>query len=234
MRLDKYLAHAGLGTRKEVKKWIRNGHVNVNDIVIKKDDYKVNEDRDVICFDDEVITYQKYYYLMLNKPSGYVSATVDDRNATVLDLIKEDYAFLLFPVGRLDIDTEGLLLLTNDGGFAHDMLSPKKHVDKTYYVELEKPYSIDDVHRLEVGIKINEEEICLPAKVEYITNTSMYLTIQEGKFHQVKRMAHAIDNEVTYLKRVRMGSLQLDETLPIGSYRTLSEKELASLKGVKK
>lgn len=233
MRLDKFLAHAGLGTRKEVKKWIRKGFVLVNDEIVKKDDYKVNEDQDIVCFDGEVITYQQFYYLMLNKPSGYVSATIDDRNATVLDLIEEDYACMLFPVGRLDIDTEGLLLLTNDGVLAHDLLSPKKHVDKTYYVQLSKPYSKDDIYDLETGIALNDEEICLPAKVECIDDRSMYLTIQEGKFHQVKRMAHAINNEVIYLKRICMGALQLDESLPLGAYRALNDEEIRNLKGVK-
>lgn len=234
MRLDKFLAHSNIGTRKEVKKIIRSGRVKVNDKIIKNDDYKINEDKDSIYLDGELISYQQFYYVMLNKPQGYVSATIDDRYPTVLDCIYEDYAFDLFPVGRLDIDTEGLLLLTNDGGLAHDLLSPKKHVDKVYYVELEKTYSQKDIEKLEKGIAINDEEVCKEAKVDRIDESRMFLTIQEGKFHQVKRMMHAIENEVTFLKRVQMGSLKLDETLSVGEYRELSEEEITLLKGESK
>lgn len=234
MRLDKFLAHSNIGTRKEVKKIIRSGRVKVNDNIIKNDDYKINEDKDSIYLDGELISYQQFYYVMLNKPQGYVSATIDDRYPTVLDCIYEDYAFDLFPVGRLDIDTEGLLLLTNDGGLAHDLLSPKKHVDKVYYVELEKTYSQKDIEKLEKGIAINDEEVCKEAKVDRIDESRMFLTIQEGKFHQVKRMMHAIENEVTFLKRVQMGSLKLDETLSVGEYRELSEEEITLLKGESK
>lgn len=234
MRLDKFLAHSNIGTRKEVKKIIRSGRIKVNDKIIKNDDYKINEDKDSIYLDGELISYQQFYYVMLNKPQGYVSATIDDRYPTVLDCIYEDYAFDLFPVGRLDIDTEGLLLLTNDGGLAHDLLSPKKHVDKVYYVELEKTYSQKDIEKLEKGIAINDEEVCKEAKVDRIDESRMFLTIQEGKFHQVKRMMHAIENEVTFLKRVQMGSLKLDETLSVGEYRELSEEEITLLKGESK
>lgn len=233
MRLDKYLAHANFGTRKEVKKMIRSGLVEVNDAIIKKDDYKIDETKDIVKLDGEIVSYQEFYYVMLNKPDGYVSATIDDRYPTVLDLIYEDFAFDLFPVGRLDMDTEGLLLLTNDGALSHDLLSPKKHVDKTYYVELEKAYTEEDIQALESGIALNEEEVCKEAKVQRINDTCMYLTIQEGKYHQVKRMAHAIQNEVIYLKRVRMGTLELDESLALGEYRMLSEAEVESLKGEK-
>lgn len=231
MRLDKYLAHAGVGTRKEVKKLIRSKAVTVNGEVVRNDDYKIDETRDEVFVYDEPIFYQEFYYVMLNKPAGYISATMDDREPTVLDLIYEDFAYSLFPVGRLDKDTEGLLLLTNDGALAHNLLSPKKHVDKEYYVELSKEYSDEDVLKLESGIILNEEEICKEAKVERIDDTSMYLTIQEGKFHQVKRMMHAISNEVFYLKRIRMGTLVLDESLYLGEYRMLNAEEIALLKG---
>lgn len=231
MRLDKYLAHAGVGTRKEVKKLIRSKAVTVNGEVVRNDDYKIDETSDEVFVYDEPIFYQEFYYVMLNKPAGYISATMDDRDPTVLDLIYEDYAYSLFPVGRLDKDTEGLLLLTNDGALAHNLLSPKKHVDKEYYVELSKEYSDEDVLKLESRIILNEEEICKEAKVERIDDISMYLTIQEGKFHQVKRMMHAISNEVFYLKRIRMGTLVLDESLDLGEYRMLSAEEIASLKG---
>lgn len=233
MRLDKFLAHANYGTRREVKKIIRSGWVSVNDQIIRNDDFKIDEIKDVICVDNEQVIYQQFYYIMLNKPNGYVSATIDDRYPTVLDLIDEDYALDLFPVGRLDLDTEGLLLLTNDGSLSHDLLSPKKHVDKEYYVELEKDFNDQDIKTLEAGVAINDQEVCKEAKVKRIDNNKMMLIIQEGKYHQVKRMMHAIDNEVTYLKRLRMGSLVLDETLPLGEYRALDETEIKMLKGEK-
>ncbi|NBK97212.1 MAG: rRNA pseudouridine synthase [Erysipelotrichia bacterium] len=230
MRLDKFLAHANFGTRKEVKKMIRLGWVSVNGKTIKNDDYKIEETKDIVCVDEVEVQYQQFYYLMLNKPSGYVSATIDDRYPTVLDLIEEDFALDLFPVGRLDLDSEGLLLLSNDGALSHELLAPKKHVDKEYYVELRTPYSEEDIKKLEAGVAINEQEVCKEAKVTRIDENKMYLIIQEGKFHQVKRMMHAIDNEVTYLKRVRMGSLVLDETLALGQYRMLSDEEITRLK----
>lgn len=233
MRLDKFLAHANYGTRREVKKIIRSGWVSVNDQIVKNDDFKIDENKDIICVDNEQVIYQQFYYIMLNKPNGYVSAIIDDRYPTVIDLIYEDYALDLFPVGRLDLDTEGLLLLTNDGSLSHELLSPKKHVDKEYYVELEKDFNDQDIKTLEAGVAINDQEVCKEAKVKRIDNNKMMLIIQEGKYHQVKRMMHAIDNEVTYLKRVRMGSLKLDETLPLGEYRALNEEEIKMLKGEK-
>lgn len=233
MRLDKFLAHANYGTRREVKKIIRSGWVSVNDQIVKNDDFKIDESKDIICVDNEQVIYQQFYYIMLNKPNGYVSATIDDRYPTVIDLIYEDYALDLFPVGRLDLDTEGLLLLTNDGSLSHELLSPKKHVDKEYYVELEKDFNDQDIKTLEAGVAINDQEVCKEAKVKRIDNNKLMLIIQEGKYHQVKRMMHAIENEVTYLKRVRMGSLKLDETLPLGEYRALNEEEIKMLKGEK-
>lgn len=231
MRLDKFLAHANLGTRREVKKIIRSGWVSVNNTIIKNDDFKIDENKDIVYVDGNQINYQQFYYVMLNKPNGYVSATIDDRYPSVLDLIYEDFALDLFPVGRLDLDTEGLLLLSNDGTLSHELLSPKKHVDKEYYVEVEKVYDDNDVMKLEAGIAINDEETCKEAKVKRIDDNKMYLIIQEGKYHQIKRMMHAIDNEVTYLKRIRMGSLVLDEELALGEYRMLTEDELRKLKG---
>lgn len=234
MRLDKFLAHANFGTRKEVKKIIRSGWVSVNNQIIRNDDYKIDETKDIVCVDDVQVNYQQFYYIMLNKPNGYVSATIDDRYPTVLDLIYEDYALDLFPIGRLDLDTEGLLLLTNDGALSHELLSPKKHVDKEYYVELEKSFSNDDIKTLENGVAINDQEVCKEAKVSRIDDNKMMLIIQEGKYHQVKRMMHAINNEVTYLKRVRMSSIVLDETLALGEYRALKEDEIKMLKGEKR
>lgn len=231
MRLDKFLAHAGMGTRKEVKKLIRSKAVRVNDQIVRNDDYKIEEEIDRVYVYEEEIIYSQFYYVMLNKPDGYISATMDDRDPTVIDLIYEDFAFSLFPVGRLDKDSEGLLLLTNDGALAHNLLSPKKHVDKEYHVILEKECSDDDIIKITQGVDLNEEEKSGPAIVKRIDEKSMYLTIQEGKFHQVKRMMHAIDNEVIYLKRVRMGTLKLDDQLALGEYRLLSDEEIKMLKG---
>lgn len=169
---------------------------------------------------------------MLNKPQGVVSATEDKRDKTVLDLIVSKKRKDLFPVGRLDKDTEGLLLITNDGELAHNLLSPKKHVDKTYYVELAKPVTDTTLAALEQGVDIGEESLTLPAKTAALSadRKSLQLTIREGKFHQVKRMFHAVENEVVFLKRLSMGSLSLDETLKPGEYRVLTEEEIARLK----
>lgn len=230
IRLDKYLAHAKLGTRKEVKKLIRSGQVEINGKVCKKDDFKIDENNDEVVFDGELIYYQEFYYLMLNKPQGYISSTLDEHYPSVLNLIVEDYAFDLFPIGRLDVDTEGLLLLSNDGKLSHRLLSPKKEVDKRYYAELEKPISNEDIAVLESGIELDDGP-CKPCKIEVLDTHKIYISISEGRFHQVKRMMHAVDNEVLYLKRMQIGSLLLDETLELGEYRTLSDEELIKLKG---
>lgn len=231
MRLDKYLAHSKIGTRREVKKLIRSGAVYVNDELCRNDDIKIDENSAVVEVNGEIIQYSKNHYVMLNKPQDHVSASIDNVYPTVLDLIYEDYALDLFCVGRLDVDTEGLLILCDDGAMSHALLSPKKHVEKEYYVELEKPYSNEDVIALESGITISDDEVCKEAKVKAIDETSLTLTITEGKFHQVKRMMHAIDNEVTYLKRIRMNGLYLDENLELGEYKVLSSEELTLLKG---
>ena len=229
MRLDKYLAHAGFGTRKQVKEFVRKGYVLVNDVVVKKDDIKIDEKKDVVVVDGQVVEFEQDVYIMLNKPQGVISATEDDRYETVLDCIgtaRND----LFPVGRLDIDTEGLLLITNDGVLAHDLLSPKKHVDKIYEVHLDQPWNPEFEKEIEKGIRINDEEVCLPATVEQIDQKILLLTITEGKFHQVKRMMHACDNEVIFLKRLTMGPLHLDEDLEPGQWRPCTEEEISALK----
>ncbi len=231
MRLDKYLAHAKLGTRREVKKLIRSGSVFVNDELCRNDDFKIDEQTVVVRVHDQVVAYAKNHYIMLHKPQGYVSASIDNIYPTVLDLIYEDYALDLFCVGRLDVDTEGLIILCDDGAMSHQLLSPKKHVEKEYYVELEKSFSDANINVLESGIQISDDEVCKPAKVTRMSETSLNLIITEGKFHQIKRMMHAIDNEVTYLKRIRMNHLYLDETLELGDYKVLSEEELKQLKG---
>lgn len=230
IRLDKFLAHAGLGTRKEVKQLIRSKRIKVNDQLVRNDDLKINENQDVVMLDDEPISYEQTIYMMLNKPAGVISATFDEKQATVMNCFDEFIPLDAFPVGRLDIDTEGLLLITNDGALAHELLAPKKHVDKVYYVKLKEMISDEGIKALEAGIQINDEECCAPASVKQLSDTEIELTIHEGKFHQVKRMMHAIDNEVLYLKRLRMGTLKLDETLKCGEYRPLTKEEINELK----
>lgn len=230
IRLDKFLCEMEIGTRSQVKEIIRKGIVSVDGEIIKRADYKFDETAARVLLKDKELSYQKYYYYILNKPAGVVSATVDNHDKTVLDLMKEAQGKGLFPVGRLDKDTEGLLLITNDGELSHDLLSPKKHVDKTYLVETAEDVTSDMVLALEKGVDIGEERLTLPARVKLLEDKKIELTITEGKFHQVKRMLKAVDNEVIYLKRLSMGNLVLDENLKSGEYRCLTEKELCELK----
>ncbi|RHO43055.1 rRNA pseudouridine synthase [Dorea sp. AM13-35] len=235
IRLDKYLADMSIGTRQEVKKYIRQGRVKINEDIIKKPEYKIREDEDKITFDGAPVAYETFEYYMLNKPAGVISATEDKRDKTVLDLIKEKKRKDLFPVGRLDKDTEGLLLITNDGALAHRLLSPKKHVDKCYYAEISGGVTEDDVRvfkeRINIGTQ-EEPEWTMPAELKILekgTVSRIRLTIREGKFHQVKRMFLAVGKEVVYLKRERMGALVLDEELAPGEYRKLTDSELKSI-----
>ena len=234
MRLDKFLCDLQLGTRSQVKEYIKKGNITVNDVIIKKPDYKINESSDTIMYRGEVLTYQSLYYYMLHKPAGVVTATRDNHDSTVMDLLAGAFGRDLFPVGRLDKDTEGLLLITNDGELAHNLLSPRKHVSKTYYAECTGIINTDKLTRLEQGLDIGDTEITLPAKAELISQSdaayAIRLTIVEGRFHQVKRMIAAIGGSVTYLKRISMGSLVLDEKLPKGKYRSLTENEIIGLK----
>lgn len=232
IRLDKYLADMGVGTRSQVKNLIRKGKILVNDEVVKTPEYKVG-DEDKVLADGVLISYLTYEYLMLNKPAGVVSATEDRREQTVLELITDASRKDLFPVGRLDKDTEGLLLLTNDGALAHDLLSPKKHVDKCYYAKVRGEVTAEDVQRFADGLDIGDEKKTLPAILEILDNGSISevkVTICEGRYHQIKRMFEAVDKEVLYLKRFSMGPLLLDETLKPGAYRRLTDKEIAQLK----
>ena len=184
MRLDKFLCELNIGTRSEVKNYIRKGQITVNGIVEKKSDLKIDENQDVIFYQGEELSYQKYTYYMLNKPSGVVSATRDNTADTVLDLLKGVQARNLFPVGRLDKDTEGLLLITNDGDLSHRLLSPKKHVDKTYLLQIHHPLSQQEIKQLEEGVDIGDEKITLPAKVHVLNENQITLTICEGRYHQ--------------------------------------------------
>ena len=251
MRLDKFLANSGIGTRKEVKDILKNRKISVNDVFVKDGKIQIDEKKDIVKYENKIVNYKPFVYIMMNKPAGVISATEDNHHKTVIDLLNDEYrTYDIFPVGRLDIDTEGLLLLTNDGVLSHNLLSPKKHVDKKYYVKIANPLSEDDIKMLENGIKLEENFVTKKAKVEIICNGSekesknsdfdenknnknenlVYITISEGKFHQVKRMFKAVNNEVLYLKRVKMGSLLLDEKLKLGEYRELTEEELNNLK----
>ena len=234
MRLDKFLTEMGIGSRSEVKQGIRKGLAKVDQVVITKPEYKVN-DVSHVEWKGVPIDYVEYEYIMLNKPAGVVSATEDKRDQTVIDLLADAKRNDLFPVGRLDKDTEGLLLLTNDGQLAHQLLSPKKHVAKVYYAKVEGIMTEEDIVRFKEGIVIDEDFKALPAELKILSKneadgtSEIELKIFEGKFHQVKRMVHAAGKEVVYLKRLSMGSLVLDETLKPGDYRNLTKEELEDL-----
>lgn len=239
-RLDKLLAHSGYGTRSAIKLLVKQGAVQVNGRTVKDSGLQVNPEADEILVDGERVDYRDYVYLMLNKPPGVVSATEDTRDRTVLDLIGGDYAhFEMFPVGRLDKDTEGLLLLTNDGKLAHELLSPRKHVPKTYYAEVSGgPVGESDREAFTRGVALDDGYVTKPAELTILAEGTgtpdspckIELTIVEGKFHQVKRMFEAVGKKVVYLKRVRMGTLLLDEHLALGEYRELTAAELDALK----
>lgn len=231
MRLDKYLSDCCIGTRSEVKNLIKKSRVSVNDIIITDPGCHVT-DSDCIFADGNRVNYAKYTYIIFNKPGGVVTAREDKLDRTVMDII--DYkAKDLSPVGRLDKDTEGLLLITNDGILNHNMLSPAKHVDKTYYVEALKPVSDEDIEILCNGVDIGDKEITLPAIVERINDNCINLTIHEGRFHQVKRMLEAVNNKVAYLKRISFGPLKLPEDLKMGEFRLLNEEELKLIESYK-
>lgn len=232
-RLDKYLADMGVGTRSEIKNYIRKGRVKLNRELCTRPEQKVLPGKDTVTFDEAPVGYIKYQYYMLHKPAGVVSATEDNISTTVLELIKDRKCKDMFPVGRLDKDTEGLLLITNDGELAHRLLSPKKHVDKVYYAKIEGRVTKEDVIAFEKGVDIGEAVITLPAKLKILVSdeiSEIELTIQEGKFHQVKRMFETVEKKVLYLKRLSMGSLMLDPNLMPGEYRELTEEELKALK----
>ena len=236
IRLDKFLSEMSGWTRSEVKKIVRTGSLTVDGNEVKKPETKIDEKLSIVSVDGRQIKYNKYEYYMLNKPKGFVSATTDREYKTVVDIISSSEKKDLFPVGRLDIDTEGLLLITNDGELAHRLLAPKNHVEKTYYVEVSGILDDVDVDAVEKGLDIGEEKNTIPAKMEILKTdiqnniSSCYLTIHEGKFHQVKRMMKKLGKTVTYLKRVSMGSLILDSKLKKGNYRKLTEQEIIELK----
>ena len=232
MRLDKYLADMSVGTRTEVKKLIRQGKVAIDGVIQKSPDIKIDEKKQVVTCNEQTVSYQTYEYYMLNKPAGVVSATTDKKDKTVLDLIESKKRKDLFPVGRLDKDTEGLLLITNDGELAHRLLAPKKHVDKVYFAKIEGVVTEEDKCKFAEGLDIGDDEFTKPASLEILVSgdvSEIRLTIQEGKFHQVKRMFESVGKKVLYLKRLSMGTLKLDEDLALGEYRALTEEELEQL-----
>ncbi|MGM8035423.1 pseudouridine synthase [Listeria monocytogenes] len=230
MRLDKLLSHTGFGSRKEVKPLLKSGAVVVNGTIQKDSKTQVNPDKDQITVHGTPVVYQEFVYFMLHKPQNVVSATEDNVSETVIDLLaQEDTLTDPFPVGRLDKDTEGLLIITNDGTLAHNLLSPKKHIDKTYYAKIDGDVTAADVEAFAAGIELDDGYTCKPASLEIITPNEINVTIQEGKFHQVKRMFASRGKTVSYLKRISMGNLQLDESLELGEYRPLTEAELAIL-----
>lgn len=236
-RLDKILANLGFGSRKEVKSLVKNGRVEVDGEIVKDSSISIDPEKSIVKVNGEELLYRKYIYLMMNKPDGVISATFDNRDETVIDLLDIDYqVFKPFPVGRLDKDTVGLLLITNDGELNHKLISPKWHVDKVYYAEIDKEVNEGDIEAFKKGIVLDDEYKCLPAKLEIVEanedGSKVYITIQEGKFHQVKRMFQARGKEVVYLKRVKFGNLSLDTELMEGEYRELTDEELETLKDI--
>ena len=233
IRLDKLLAHNGYGTRKEVKQMIRSGQVKIDNELIKNDDYRINENEVEIKINDEIIEYRNQIYLMMNKPKGYVCANDDQWHLTVFDLLDNLNTSKLFCVGRLDLDTTGLLIITNDGQLAHNLISPKKQIKKVYEVLITGKLRTDDFKLFENGVIIGDGYKCLPAvlelKEEYSESSLVNVTIQEGKFHQIKMMFKAIGLTVLELKRLKIGNLELDQSLELGEYRFLTDDELKKI-----
>lgn len=229
MRLDKFLTENQIGTRSQVKEYIKNGLVTVNQQVIVKTDAKVVPESDVITFRKRIIKYEPFVYYMLHKPAGVVTATTDNLHPTVMELLKAEKRIDLFPVGRLDKDTEGLLLITNDGEWAHNLLSPKKKITKTYIAQIDTPITKEEATLMENGLYIGDEKKTLPAKITILKDQEVELTITEGRFHQVKRMFEAVNKKVNYLKRISVGCVSLDDDLEKGSYRKLTAEEIANV-----
>lgn len=229
-RIDKILSNLGYGSRSEIKKYCKQGSVVVNGSDVSNPGTQVDTENDEILFNGEEVVYREYIYLMMNKPDGYISATTDKYDPTVLDLIDVSYlAFEPFPVGRLDKDTEGLLVLTNDGKLSHRVLSPKKHVPKTYYAKIDGIVTEKDIEAFAEGVVLDDGYKTMASQLKILKSdeeSEIELTIHEGKFHQVKRMFESVDKKVVYLKRLSMGNLKLDESLELGEYRELTDEEV--------
>ena len=238
MRLDRMLANMGYGSRKDVKQILKKKRVRVNEKVVRNGSEQIDPESDNVTVDQDQVVYREFIYLMLHKPPGYISATDDDRYKTVIDLIPTEYhIFRPFPVGRLDKDTEGLLLITNDGRLAHDLVSPKKDIEKIYYVKVRGRVTDSDQKKFEKGIVLEDGYQTKPAKLNITKSddiSEVEVTITEGKYHQVKRMFEAIGNKVIYLKRLQMGPLRLDPLLALGSVRELTKEELQACLALKK
>ncbi|MBB3907002.1 pseudouridine synthase [Anoxybacteroides rupiense] len=234
LRIDKMLANMGYGTRKEVKKLLKSGVVTIDGVIVKDPKTQVNPEKQIVTVWGEEVEYKEFVYLMMNKPPGVISATEDDMEETVVDLLEEeDQIFAPFPVGRLDKDTEGLLLLTNDGQLAHQLLSPKKHVPKTYFAVIDGEVNEEDIAAFRRGVILDDGYETKPAELVILKagiRSDVEVTITEGKFHQVKRMFQAVGKRVVYLKRIQMGPLALDPLLALGEYRELTEEEIERLK----
>lgn len=229
MRLDKYLSDATAHSRRDIRQLVKRNAVTVNGIAARSVDMKIDEKQDAVCVNGEKVFYRKFIYLMLNKPQGYLSATEDDRDPVVVDLVPDELKhFAPFPVGRLDKDTEGLLLLTNDGQFDHELMSPRKNLYKRYYAELDAPANAADIELFASGMEFREFT-AKPARLEISPDDpcKVYVEIAEGKYHQVKRMCERAGKNVLFLKRVAIGSLQLDPALENGKVRELTAGELA-------
>lgn len=233
LRIDKILSNVGYGSRAEIKKYCKYGIVFVNGEMVNNPGLQVDPENDEIIFDGEKVNYREFIYIMLNKPGGYISATYDKFDPIVLDLIDPSYlVFEPFPVGRLDKDTEGLLVLTNDGQLSHRVLSPKKHVPKTYYAKVEGKVANEDILEFEKGVVLDDGYKTMPSKLNILKSdeiSEIELTINEGKFHQVKRMFESVGKKVVYLKRLSMGNLKLDESLALGEYRELTLDEIKQM-----
>ena len=229
LRLDKFLTEMGKGSRSQVKTYISKGRVTVNGEIIKRPEYKISPEKDIVNLEGEKVNYSQWEYYMLNKPAGCVSATEDKHFPTVVSFIEDAVRKDLFPVGRLDKDTEGFLLITNDGELTHRLLSPAYHVKKTYFVQVDQKIPDTTAGQFAEGVDIGDEKRTLPADLKILGDREAELTISEGRFHQVKRMFASVGCKVTYLKRISMGTLTLG-TLEKATYRKLTEQELASLK----
>lgn len=235
-RLDKFLVEMSVASRSTIKDMAKKGRITVNGQIVKASDTKIDESADVVAVDGQVIAFSSTEYFMLNKPAGVITATLDKKARTVLDLLDERTRNDLFPVGRLDKDTEGLLLITNDGDLAHRLLAPKKHVDKVYYADIRGVVTDEHIRQFVSGLTLSDGTAVMPGELVILDvdstagTSSIRLTIHEGKFHQVKRMFEAVGTEVTYLKRLSMGPLSLDEKLSPGEYRRLTDEEINMLK----
>lgn len=232
MRIDKFFSEMNIGSRKEIKEAVKKGRIKVNDVVIKSSDLKISPEFDEIYYDNKLVKYVEYEYFIMNKPGGVVSATKDDADTTVIDLIKTNIREDIFPMGRLDKDTEGLLIITNDGDMAHRLLSPSNHVKKIYFARIEGKVTDNDVLKFKEGLTLKDGTVTKPSELKIILSdeiSEIELTIYEGKYHQVKRMFASVGKKVIYLKRICMGDLYLDESLKPGEYRELTKEELKKL-----